>query len=274
MQMKDRTRVEGTDPAIYIGHRIVRRSNGMVVVTKTYHAEYTLDGRQRSKSLATTNKSAAIRAAHALCEQLRNGIEVKPVKKISVAEMKDAYLAAQEAKGRAPTTMRKYRHDLTEFANWWEKRDGRPALKVTEQDFWAYRQWLKERGKSDQTIEDRLIVVKQLFKWAWAKGKMLTTNPLADATVPEPPPTPQPCFTPEQIDAILTNARPHERPVFTMMAYTGMRVGEVAALRWEDVILDRGQHGFISQYSGSAQPINRTCQRATAELLLTVRLFL
>src|SRR3954469_13174388 len=125
MQMKDRHRVEGTEPPIYIGRRISRRQDGSVSVSRTYHAEWTLESRQRSKSLGTTNRAAAIRAAHALSEQLRNGMEVKPIEKASVAEIRDAYLAAQETKGRAPKTVDKYRHDLTEFTNWWEQRDGR-----------------------------------------------------------------------------------------------------------------------------------------------------
>lgn len=252
MQMKDRTRVEGTEPTVYIGHRISRRPGGKIVVSRTYHAEYSFDGRQRSKTLRTNNKSVAIRAAHALSEQLRTGVEVKPFRKVSVADITAAYVASLEAKGRAKSTLQKYRFNLNEFSNWWANRGGGLAMRVTEQDFWEYRKWLSLEGKSDQTIEDRLILVKQMFKWAWAKAKLLATNPLADATVPEPPPTQQPCFTPEQIEAILNNCRPQERPVFTMMAYTGMRVGEVAALRWDDVILDRGQYGFIAVRLGGS----------------------
>lgn len=252
MQMKNRQYVEGTDPAIYIGHRIIRRSGGKVTVCRTYHAEYSLDGRQRSRSLRTMNKAAAIRQAHSLCENLRQGLEPKPVKKVVVEHLKDAYLTALDAKGRATKTVQKYRFALEEFTRWWEVRGGRSAAKMTENDLWTYRKWLKEEGKSDQTIADRLITVKQMFKWGAGKGKLLAVNPLADATVPEPPPTPQPCFTPEEVKAIIANARPHERPVFAMMAYTGMRVGEVAALRWEDVIYDRGEYGFINVRLGGS----------------------
>ena len=252
MQLKNRYYVEGTEPGIYIGHRISRRANGVVSISKTYHAEYTIESRQRSKSLRTSNRGAAIRAAHALSEQVRQGIETKPLKKSSVADIKEAYLTVQTNRGRSPRTLGKYRHNLSEFADWWNKRDGRPAMKVTEADFWMYRQWLKDAGQSDQTIEDRLIVVKQLFKWAAGKGKMLAANPLADATVPEPPPTPQPCFTPQQVELLLRNAKPSERPIWALMAYTGLRVGEVVALRWQHVLFDRGEHGFINVQLGGS----------------------
>ena len=61
MQMKDREYVEGTEPAIYIGHRVLRRKNGSTGATRLWHAEYTLNSRQQSKSLGTPIKASARR---------------------------------------------------------------------------------------------------------------------------------------------------------------------------------------------------------------------
>jgi integrase len=246
MQMTDREYVEGTDPAIYIGHRILRHRDGGLGQTKSFHAEYTLESRQHSKSLGTSNKAVAIRNAHALCQRLIEGTEIKPLRKVSVTEMKDAYLEVLTNRGRTEKTMVKYRYVLKEFAEWWQRRGDRKACAFTERDFWAYRRWLLEdEKKSLQTTSDRLILVKQLFKWGAGKGKMIPINPVADATVPDPPPTPQPCFTPEQVQILLANATPQQRPIFAAMAYLGLRVGEIIALRWEDVLFDRGETGFV-----------------------------
>jgi hypothetical protein len=124
MKLQSRHYVEGTDPAIYIGHRVIRRPNGQTTVSKTYHAEFTVDARQRSKSLGTSNKNVAIRAAHVMSEQLARGIETRAVKKISVQELVDAYLLMQEAKGHSHKTVAKYRHNLNEFAAWWQDHSG------------------------------------------------------------------------------------------------------------------------------------------------------
>ena len=105
MQMKDREYVQGTEPKIYIGHRVLRRKDGTVGQTKGWPAEYTIDSRQRSKSLGTKNKSVAIRAAHELCKRLIEGTETKPLKKITVEELKAAYIDTLEKRGRAPKTM-------------------------------------------------------------------------------------------------------------------------------------------------------------------------
>lgn len=245
MQMTKREYVEGTEPAIYIGHRILRRKDGTIGHTKGWHAEYTIESRQRSKSLGTPNKAVAIRAAHALCQRLVEGTETKPLKKITVEELKAAYIETLENRGRTAKTMVKYRFVLKEFADWWQSFGGRSAASLTERDFWKYRTWLKEVGKSDQTVSDRLILVKQLYKWGAGKGKLLPSNPLADAVVAEPPATDQPCFTREQVAALLANAAPEQRPIFSMMAYAGLRVGEVRELRWQDVLFDRGAHGYL-----------------------------
>src|SRR4051812_45395892 len=127
MQMTKREYVEGTEPAIYIGHRILRRKDGTISHTKGWHAEYTIESRQRSKSLGTPNKAVAIRAAHSLCQRLAEGTETKPLKKITVEELKAAYIETLENRGRTAKTMVKYRFVLKEFANWWQSRGGRSA---------------------------------------------------------------------------------------------------------------------------------------------------
>ncbi len=245
MQMTDREYVEGTEPAIYIGHRVYRRPDATTGKSKSWHAEYTVESRQRSKALGSPNKAVAIRSAHALCEKLRQGIDEKPLKRIKVGELKDQYLEVMTNRGRSPKTMVKYRFNLNEFTDWWESKSDKHAATFTPRDFWAYRKHLASRGKSEHTIEDRMVLVKQLFKWAAHKAKLIPINPIADESVPEVPPTPQPCFTPKQVEQLVAAARPQEKPLFTALAYSGLRIGELVALRWQDVDLERGQYGHL-----------------------------
>lgn len=245
MQMTNREYVEGTEPAIYIGHRVYRRPDGTVGRSKSWHAEYTVDSRQRSKALGTPTKAAAIRAAHALCDKLRQGIDEKPLKRVKVSELTELYIETLTNRGRSPKTMTKYRFNLNEFRKWWESKGDKNAATFTPRDFWAYRKHLAELGKSEHTIEDRLVLVKQLFKWAAHKAKAIPINPIADESVPEVPPTPQPCFTPEQVEKLIAAAKPKHKPLFIALAYSGLRIGELVALRWQDVILDKGQYGHL-----------------------------
>ncbi len=48
----------------------------------------------------------------------------------------------------------------------------------------------------------------------------------------------QPCFTIEQVELLISNADPWAVPMFAALAFTGMRIGELQQLRWEDADLD------------------------------------
>lgn len=51
----------------------------------------------------------------------------------------------------------------------------------------------------------------------------------------KPKPTPQPCFDDEQVEQILTLARPSHHATFLLLAETGFRIGETTWLTWGDV---------------------------------------
>ena len=44
----------------------------------------------------------------------------------------------------------------------------------------------------------------------------------------------QPCFTIEQVELLLLRAERWAVPMFATLAFTGIRIGELQQLRWED----------------------------------------
>ena len=73
MKLLDRYRVEGTLPAIYIGHRVYPKANGGTHVSRTWYAEWCQGGRHDHEALRTTT----IRRAHDICRRAATG-EPKP----------------------------------------------------------------------------------------------------------------------------------------------------------------------------------------------------
>jgi integrase len=157
----------------------------------------------------------------------------------------------QRARGRAPKTIEKYTLVLNALVEWVASEAKlNSAASFTDRHFWGFNQHMATAGLTKKTCYDRLVVVKQLFKWA--TPRLIPQNPLAGISMDKPGWRRQPCFTPEQVATLLEQADPHEGAIFAMMAYTGMRFGEVRDLRWTDVLLDQGTHGFIAVERGGS----------------------
>ena len=110
---------------------------------------------------------------------------------------------------------------------------GTPGAASRERRITKLQQRPDHDGKS--TTHKDVTTIKGLLKFA-LKRKLIVQNPLADYTLKKPKPKPQPCWTLPQIHAIEAAAtrQPHH-DVFALKARTGMRIGEVKYLCWDDL---------------------------------------
>jgi site-specific recombinase XerD len=81
---------------------------------------------------------------------------------------------------------------------WCNQHGKTSATDFKEQDFWALKAWLQERGDGASTEYHRLIQLKTAFKWA-LREKRIAKNPVARPKLSKPSHPGQPCFTAEQI---------------------------------------------------------------------------
>jgi len=252
MKLVGRHAVEGTEPTIYIGHRPYRdRRTGKACVTKTWYAEYCLEARRHYEPLKTTNKAAAVKQAHAIVQRIESGSPSKPNRRVDIATLRREYMQTLRDRERAPRTIDKYEYVLGEFEEWADKNGHRYASSLDDRSFWAFNRAMIAGGLSEKTRYDRLIIVKQLMKWAH-RARRTGTNPFGGISIQKPEATEQPCFTPQQVATLLDRADPRERVIFATMAYAGLRFGECRDLRWSAVLSDRGQHGFIAVRRGGS----------------------
>lgn len=131
------------------------------------------------------------------------------------------------------------------------------AGKVTENEFWRYRQWAVKRQLDPKTIHGHQVIIKQAFKWGARMGR-IPLNPFAHISLPEPPPSRQFCPTAEQVARLLAAATDEDRPLFAFLAFTGCRIGEARDLRWEDVTLPREGGGHIVVRRGGSGDTTKT----------------
>ncbi len=252
MKLVGRHAVEGTEPTIYIGHRPYRdQRTGKARVSKTWYAEYCLEAKRHYEPLKTTNKSAAVKQAHAIIQRIDRGSPSKPNRRVDIETLRRDYMQMLCDRERAPKTIEKYKYVLGEFEDWAKENDHRYASSLDDRSFWAFNRAMIASNLSEKTRYDRLIIIKQLMKWAHC-ARRIGTNPFDGISIQKPEATEQPCFTPQQVAALLVKADPHEQMIYATMAYAGLRFGECRELRRSTVLCGRGRHGFIAVRRGGS----------------------
>lgn len=141
-----------------------------------------------------------------------------------------------------PHTVRAYRYELAAAAR--EPHLGSDLDTLSLADLEA---WIARPPASPSTIGRRAATFRRFFTWA-VRHDLCGRNPLtgygpikARRRLPRPI---QEEHEQRALDAVITAAPAPYRLIFTILRETGMRVGEVLALRRGDVALDTGREAL------------------------------
>jgi integrase len=155
-----------------------------------------------------------------------------------VASAIEDYQKFLRTEGRAPRTLAKYAKVFGRLRDLAERRRVRTLSEVTLKFLDAYRAERAEAGAARKTVYTETVVLRQLVNFALSRG-LLATDPLQGLKLKKPKPAPQPCWTPAEVERILAASPEPERSVFLTLAETGLRIGELQHLTWEDIDLGR-----------------------------------
>jgi integrase len=213
-----------------VGNRVTIYPRGK---KKTYVADFWQDNVHHRVSLKTPNKKVAVERATRLAADLDQGAYHRPNADVTVRRAVDDYLAHLRTENRAPKTLVKYAGVLNAFATFLAEHRVTRLAKVGARHFDQYR----VRRTADchrNTVYGDSTILKQLFKWAKSR-RYLTDNPLADIKVAKPVAEPKGGPTLDQVTRLLGSADEPLRSQLAVLAFTGMRSGELQRLRPEDV---------------------------------------
>jgi len=205
--------------------------------------------------------AAAIVAAYTDEERRERGITFR--------ELAVAYLAwLREVKGAKPATLRDHGYVLAEPGTPYKRGTGqllgyvmlaigdRPARSITTREIDALLRTVAETGVSARAVNKTRNIVAAAFNYGMRESSYgLPSNPALAADLRrEPHPGVLLYYSPEEIEAIasglargLRRDRPAGRSIdqvaadeqdaelVRVAAYTGLRLGELLALRWSDV---------------------------------------
>ena len=151
-----------------------------------------------------------------------------------IAETWFAYV--RDDRKRRPSTVDSYRRELdVNLIPALGKET--PAASITARDIDAYREQLVAEGRlSARSINKRLIQLHAIFKRA-QRVYGLPANPVAGAErQPEPRSGDIRVVSPNEVELIAERmGEPRYAAFIRIAAYTGLRLGELRALRWDDV---------------------------------------
>jgi integrase len=166
---------------------------------------------------------------------------------------------AEEAEARGPTFRQAaddYLHyvELVKRADWVTVKDyrgvidgyllgefdDRPVSEITDGEINAYKERLLEEGRlSSRSVVRHLVVLSGIFKRA-----KVDPNPARAEAVERPKPVytgEYHAYEPEQVEllaaAALAAGERQDATLYRVAAFTGLRQGELLALRWSDVDL-------------------------------------
>jgi site-specific recombinase XerD len=203
-----------------------------------WHASVMRDGERLRRSMQTPDREEAETRAAEFCGQVSGGV-VNWTPSLTLDHAVTSYLDYLIAERRAPKTIAKYRTALNEFKKIATSRKVRLVTEIDLRVLDAYRAKRSSEGVAEKTLLNDTVTIKQFINFVVTRG-VLPSNPLRGYKLRKPKPKPQPSWTADQMKQILmatTGSIHHD--VFTVLAETGMRIGEVKYLTWDDVDLDR-----------------------------------
>jgi integrase len=197
-----------------------------------------VDGHQHRPSLETTSKKEARRRAIQLEAEIIQGRYQRQPPPPALAMVIQDYQQFLRTEGRARKTLVKYSKTFERLQDLAERRHVRSISEVDLKFIDAFRSERVQAGAAKKTVFTETVVVRQLVNFALSRG-LVTVDPLKGLRLKKPKPTRQPCWTPAEVEQIIAASHEPERFQFIVLADTGMRVGELKYLTWEDVDFQR-----------------------------------
>jgi integrase len=110
---------------------------------------------------------------------------------------------------------------------------------ISRFDLQALADGLLAAGLRPSTVKNHLMPVRAIFRRAVRIGHV-SMNPTADLDLPANDDEPRRIASPDEAMELLDALTELDRPLWATAIYAGLRCGEIAALRWEDVDLAAG----------------------------------
>jgi integrase len=239
--------------------------------SKFWFAAFTdTNGRRLKKSTKTTDKRLALRIAdefETAANKRRTYLQVRRVlgefskdllgvdmKEPTVREHFETWLAAK-APTTAASTAAFYQYATTKFLTWLGERAEKEISLIQRKDVTAFRN-ARAAVVSPKTVNHEIKVLRMVFRAARKDG-ILTDDPAefvetvsskSKGSVRRP-------FTVDELSAVIRCCDAEWRSLVYFGLYTGQRLGDLVALKWSALDLEREEVKLITQKTGKSMTV-------------------
>jgi integrase len=260
------------------------RTGGLVKRGRAWYVRWRVDGRAYLKALKDekghpiTTKEKAEAAKDSFMARFRHGTEAEVLQAIAgrvagleaeAARLEEesapsilipdgwaAYLKAHDRPDTGAATLRQYGFQYQQWAAWMAKRHPTAKMlrEVTQDHAGQFMDYLVKEKRTPNTINKYRGLLALVFRvladkariitnpWESIKPKGLKTESRRELNLAE-------------LRAVCEAATGDLRPLFAVGLYTGMRLGDCATLKWNEVDLERGIIRRIPNKSRKSKPV-------------------
>lgn len=215
---------------IRVGEHVTMSPRGK---KKIWCADFWRDGVHCRQSLQTANKRIALQRALHLDAQLASGTFQKPPPPITVRQAAEDYLQFLKTEHRSAKTLVKYQGILNVLAALLEEQGITRLAQFTTVLFDKFRA-VRKADHHRKTMYTEGVVVKQFVKWAKSR-RLIAVNPIAEYQLHKPLLEPKEGPSLHQVNTILAALDQALQTPIALLAFTGMRAGELQRLQPQDI---------------------------------------
>jgi len=143
--------------------------------------------------------------------------------------------------GVSRNTLKRYRAVRDKHVEFCTQKSIREWSQFGNQQIEQYGRWLDEKKYASRSIYLEMTLIVSVVKWL-IDQKLLDAQYRIQATLTKPSGTDTYCYSRQQMARMLEFCQTSEsgrwiRPILVALATSGMRIGELIALRWTDIDL-------------------------------------
>lgn len=204
-----------------------------------WYVNYQHSGKQIRQSLKTTSKKQARAQAIQIEADLSSGRFTEKKRAPALQVVINRYREHLKTEGRAKKTLAKYEHAFCSYIALADRLKIKSILAADQGFVDAFRAERVANGAAPKTVHNDSVTLRQIVNFAISRG-LIHRDPLQGFRIAKPKPRPQPCWMVEEVRRILGACKEPQLAPLTLLAETGMRIGELRHLTWADIDFANG----------------------------------